>query len=419
MTEHSEIGHPSMPQENNWRRSIVLNRLSKLEMGQIRLNDSLGSHIFGDNHADLATTIEVRDDDFYQSIVSGGAVGAAEAYMRGSWNCSDLVTLVRILVLNRSVLDNMESGLARLATPLRKIAHRLRRNSRSGSKQNIAAHYDLGNEFFGLWLDPEMMYSCAWYEHAETTLDEAAVAKLRRICTKLQLTPQDRVIEIGSGWGGFATYAAANYGCHVTTTTISEQQFEHTRSKVQAMGLQDRVTVLKQDYRDLSGNFDKLVSIEMIEAVGHEFLDTFLSKCSSLLKENGSMLLQAITIADQRYERAVKSVDFIQKYIFPGGFLPSVTAITQSATRATDLRLLHLEDIGLHYARTLRDWRQRFYAALPKIRQQAFPEEFLRMWEYYFCYCEGAFAERAISNVQLVVGKPQCQDDPMAAISAA
>ena len=254
-----------------------------------------------------------------------------------------------------------------------------------------------------------MMYSAAWYPDDGATLEDASVAKLDRICRKLNLSHEDSVIEIGTGWGGFAIHAAKNYGCHVTTTTISRQQHDYARARVEAEGLSDRIRLLKQDYRDLEGRFDKLVSIEMIEAVGHEFLDTFFRKCGSLLKPDGEMLIQAITIADQRYEKAKTTVDFIKRYIFPGGFLPSVTAMTRSLTRASHLRMIGLEDIGLHYARTLGDWRARFFEKLDDVRAQGFSDEFIRMWEYYLCYCEGAFAERAIGNVQLHAMAPDAR----------
>ncbi|MDH5499845.1 MAG: cyclopropane-fatty-acyl-phospholipid synthase family protein, partial [Gammaproteobacteria bacterium] len=281
------------------------------------------------------------------------------------------------------------------------------------SRKNISAHYDLGNEFFSLWLDETMMYSSAVFERSDMTLQEASVAKLERICRKLQLSSEDHVLEIGTGWGGFAIHAASQYGCRVTTTTISREQFEHATRRVAEAGLQDRITLLLRDYRDLEGRYDKLVSIEMIEAVGHEFLDSYFEKCAALLKPDGMMLLQAITIADQRYESALKSVDFIQRYIFPGGFLPSVTAMLRSITHSSDMRLYHLEDIGSHYAKTLFSWRMAFFRQIKKIRDMGYPDSFLRMWEYYYCYCEGAFIERAIGNVQMLLVRPDCRREPV------
>ena len=300
----------------------------------------------------------------------------------------------------------MEGGAALLMRPLRKAFHWLNRNTRRGSRRNIAAHYDLGNDFYALWLDPGMMYSCAWYEGETTSLEEAAVAKLDRICRRLQLEPGDRVVEIGTGWGGFAVYAARNYDCHVTTTTISREQHAFAKQRIESEGLGDRITLLLKDYRDLDGEYDKLVSIEMIEAVGHEYMDTFFRKCASLLRRDGQLLLQAITIADQRYEAAKRNVDFIKRYVFPGGFLPSVTALTSALTRVTDLRAINIDDIGLHYARTLRDWRSRFHARIEDVRAQGFSDEFVRLWDFYLTYCESAFLERAIGDVQLHAIKP-------------
>jgi len=396
-------------------RTLVLRRLAGLGIGKLTLNDEHGQHAFGESQdsADLAICINIADPRFYSEIALGGSVGAAEAYMQGFWTCDDLTGLVRLLVRNRNVLDNMNNGTARLMTPLRKILHRINRNSRRGSRKNIAAHYDLGNDFFRLWLDETMMYSSAIFERADMSLHEASVAKLERICQKLQLSPEDHVLEIGTGWGGFAIHAASRYGCRVTTTTISREQFEHAKKRVSEEGLQDRITLLLEDYRDLEGQYDKLVSIEMIEAVGHEFLDSYFRQCARLLKPQGMMLLQAITIADQRYQSALKSVDFIQRYIFPGGFLPSVTAMLHSLTRSSDMRVYHLEDIGAHYAKTLHCWRTAFFQQIRKIRAMGYSASFLRMWEYYYCYCEGAFIERAIGNVQMLLVRPDCRREPI------
>ena len=307
----------------------------------------------------------------------------------------------------------MDGSLSRLKLPLHKILHWFNRNTRQGSRRNIEAHYDLGNELFEQFLDPSMMYSSAYYQTPTMPLETAAIAKLDRICLKLDLTPEDHVLEIGTGWGGFAIHAASHYGCRVTTTTISRQQYELACQRVTQAGLQDRVTVLLDDYRDLQGQFDKLVSIEMIEAVGHQYLSTYFSKCSRLLKPNGMMLLQAITIADQQYNSALREVDFIKRYIFPGGFLPSIAVMTNSIAKDTDMKLFHLEDIGLHYAMTLRDWHLRFFANLDKIKTLGYSDTFVRMWDFYLCYCQGAFLERAIGTVQMLLVKPVCQRAPV------
>jgi len=392
-------------------RRIVFSRLSQLEAGELIVIEGDENHSFGRSSADfpITATIRVQSPAFYSNIAFGGSVGSGESYINGNWDCAELEALVQILLHNRDVLDDVDSGTALLTIPLRKALHWLHRNTKRGSQRNIAAHYDLGNDFYRLWLDREMMYSAACYATPETTLEEASVAKLDLICRKLDLSASDSVVEIGTGWGGFAIHAAKHYGCHVTTTTISAEQHEYARRRIEAEGLSDRITLLREDYRDLDGQFDKLVSIEMIEAVGHEFLDTFFAKCGSLLKPHGEMLLQAITIADQRYEKAKTTVDFIKRYIFPGGFLPSVTAMLQSMTRVTNLRVIDLDDIGLHYARTLRDWRARFFERLDEVRAQGFSDEFVRMWEFYLCYCEGAFLERAIGNVHLHAIAPRAR----------
>ncbi len=392
-------------------RRIVLAKLENIEQGRIVVTENGKTIAYGEPaaSASMSVDVSVNSPAFYSDIAFGGSIGAGESFIHGHWTCNEVESLVRILLRNRGVMDDMDKGAAVLATPLRKVFHWLNRNTRSGSRRNIAAHYDLGNDFYALWLDPEMMYSCAYYPSPDATLDEAAVAKLERICRKLDLQPDDRVVEIGTGWGGFAIYAASRYGCHVTTTTISERQYEYAAARVQSLGLEERITLLKQDYRDLDGEYDKLVSIEMIEAVGHEYLDTFFDKCCSLLKPDGEMLLQAITIMDQRYDRAKKTVDFIKRYVFPGGFLPSNTAINASMTRATDLRAIHIEDIGLHYAKTLHHWRERFFARIDDVRAQGYSDEFVRLWHFYLAYCEGAFDERSIGNIQVHAIRPNAR----------
>lgn len=396
-------------------KRLVRSRLGTLEAGKLSIVEDGTCKVFGEasTAGELKASVEVKDVRFYSSIAFSGAVGAAEAYIHGYWTTDDLTSVVRILARNRNVLENMERGSARVSAPLRKLLHWLHRNSRSGSKRNIAAHYDLGNDFFRLWLDETMMYSSAVFERDDMTLREASIAKLDRICRKLELNPSDHVLEIGTGWGGFAEYAAKNYGCRITTTTISKEQYEFARERIAGAGLSDRVTLLLDDYRDLEGTYDKLVSIEMVEAVGHEYLDDFFAQCSNLLRPDGLMLMQAITIADQRYNAALKSVDFIQRYIFPGGFLPSVTRLLDASTRATDMRIYHLEDIGEHYARTLAFWKRSFWEQIDRIRALGFSDDFMRMWHYYYCYCEGAFLERVIGNVQVLYIKPHNRRAPL------
>jgi len=389
-------------------RRVILALLERIEFGELAVVEGDRIYRFGRRTPGFPyrARIKVLDSRFWGDIGFGGSIGSGESYMLGYWKCDDLTSLVRIFVRNRHVLDRLDGGLARLTQPLNKLIHTLRRNSRRGSRRNIAAHYDLGNELFSLFLDETMMYSCGIFEHPAMTMKQASIAKNDRICRKLDLKPEDRVIEIGTGWGGFAIHAAKTYGCHVTTTTISREQFEFAKQRIEDEGLQDRITLLFKDYRDLEGEYDKLVSIEMIEAVGPNYLDTYFEKCSSVLKPDGIMLLQAITIADQRYDEAKRSVDFIQKYIFPGGFIPSVTAMSDSVARKTDMRLFHMEDIGEHYAVTLRKWRERFFQNIEAVRALGYGEEFIRMWEYYLCYTEGGFEERVIGNAHMLFVKP-------------
>ncbi len=396
--------------------AAVRRRLAGLAHGQLHLVDGDRVATYGARTAScpLEVTVRVHDSRFYSDMALGGSVGAGEAYMQDWWSVDDLTALVRILLHNRAVLEGLESGWARLAAPARKALHWAARNSRNGSRRNIAAHYDLGNDFFELFLDPTLMYSCALFEQPEMSLEDASIAKLDSVCRKLGLRPGDRLLEIGTGWGGLALHAARHYGCHVTTTTISREQHAKARERIDAAGLSERVTLLLEDYRDLDaarlgGPFDKLVSIEMIEAVGHQYFDAFFGKCSSLLKPDGMMLLQSITIADRFYDAALKSVDFIQRYIFPGSCIPSVSALSASIARSSDLGVFNLEDIGPHYALTLRRWRENLFANLDGVRRLGYPESFIRMWEFYLCYCEGGFEERVLGDVHMLLVKPQAR----------
>ena len=389
-------------------RRIVLSRLERLQDGQIIVSERGQQMSFGrlTENSPLSAQLRVLDPRFYSDIAFGGSTGAGEAYINGYWACDELGDLLGLLLRNRDVLERMDSGLAILGSPLQKILHVLNRNTRRGSHKNIAAHYDLGNDFYQLWLDQKMMYSCAYFESPDTSLEDASVAKLDRICRKLELAVGDSVVEIGTGWGGFAIHAAKHYGCHVTTTTISEQQYNYAKQAITDAGLEDRITLLFKDYRDLEGSYDKLVSIEMIEAVGHEYHGTYFKKCCELLKPDGQMLLQAITIADQRYAKYKTGVDFIKRYIFPGGCLTSVTDMTRTLTNITDMRVIHLEDIGPHYATTLRHWHDRFFARIEDVRRIGYSDAFIRMWEFYLVYCESAFIERAIGDVQMLIMRP-------------
>ncbi|WP_346948694.1 cyclopropane-fatty-acyl-phospholipid synthase family protein [Dyella sp.] len=390
-------------------RRRLLDALRGLRHGRLVVHDALGSTECGEPVAErpaLSVQVEVRDLGFYRALAFQGSVGAGEAYGDGQWHCDDLVALVRLLVRNRDLLDGMESGTARLGGLLLRAWHALRANSRAGSRRNIAAHYDLGNDFFGLFLSADLMYSSALWTQPDDTLEQASTRKLEVICRKLDLRPGDRVIEIGTGWGGFALHAARHYGCHVTTTTISREQHTLAAARIAEAGLQDRVTLRLDDYRDLAGRYDKLVSIEMIEAIGAEYLDTYFARLGALLEPHGMALIQAITIEDHRYEQALASVDFIKRHIFPGSFIPSLAAMLQAKSRAADLALVHQEDFGLSYAMTLHAWRERFMARLADARALGLDERFLRLWEFYLAYCEGGFLERSIGVSHLLLAKP-------------
>ena len=392
---------------NRLVKQAIIGRLGSLQYGSLTLIDADDCRRFGRTRAgEPHLTLTIHDPAAWVDIAFSGGLGAGEAYMAGRWHCDDLTGLAQLFLRNPQVLYGLNRGPGRLVSLVNKVWHALRRNTLQGSRRNIAAHYDLGNEMFELFLDDTMMYSCAIFERPQATLLQASIEKLDRVCRKLELHPGDHLLEIGSGWGGLALHAARHYGCRVTTTTISREQYDMARERISQAGLDDRVTVLCKDYRELSGQYDKLVSIEMIEAVGHAYFDTYFEKCSSLLKPDGLMLLQSITIAEQRYAAARRSVDFIQRYIFPGGCLPSVAVISDAVARNTDMRLLHLEDIGPHYATTLKHWRERFMARLDAVRALGYSEEFIRMWEYYLCYCEGGFRERAIGTAQVLLGKP-------------
>ena len=390
-------------------RRKIHQQLAGITGGRIHLVDSLGSVLLGNDNSDNAihVRLNISSPEFYRQIALNGSVGAGESYMDSQWHCDNLVGLIRLLAINRDLLDGMESGTAKIGGWLMKAAHSFTRNTRAGSKKNIAAHYDLGNDLFKLFLCKNMMYSSAIFTEEKETLETASDRKLERICRKLDLKPEDHLIEIGTGWGGMALYAAKNFGCKVTTTTISKEQHALASKRIAEAGLSDRVTLLLQDYRDLEGTYDKLVSIEMIEAIGHQYLDTYMAKCTSLLKPDGLALIQAITIEDHRYEQALHSVDFIKRYIFPGSFIPCVNAMVNAAAHAGPLRLLNLEDIGPSYARTLHEWRKRFMSQLDQVRALGYDDRFIKMWEFYLAYCEGAFIERTISDVHLLFARTQ------------
>ena len=402
---------------HGWTGSLlrrgVLRQLGQLRTGGLTLIDGDERLAFGDAHSALQAELHIHDSAAWGLVASNGSIGAGEAFIHGYWSSPDLTAVVRVFVSNLEVLDAMERGLARLGQPFVQLLHWLNRNTREGSQKNIAAHYDLGNDLFKEFLDPTMMYSAAQFASPDDSLEAAQLNKLERICQKLALKPSDHLLEIGTGWGSMAIYAAQQYGCRVTTTTLSREQFAYTQQRIEAAGLQSQITLLLSDYRDLSGQYDKLVSIEMIEAVGHRFLPTYFKKCAELLTDDGVMLLQAITIREQRYEQARRTVDFIQRYIFPGGALPSVAAMLQTIGGDTDMNLLHMEDFGLHYARTLRLWHENFRNAHHRLHELGYDDQFLRLWEFYLCYCEGGFLERTIGTAQLLLAKPAAMHKPL------
>jgi cyclopropane-fatty-acyl-phospholipid synthase len=387
-----------------WRR-LLLPRLTALE-GVLRIREGGTEVTLGRSAPDgLAAAITVHRPRMWRRAALGGSVGAAEAYADGDWDADDLTALVQLFARNDDTLGRLEGGLALLRAPLERAAHALRRNTHRGASRNIAAHYDLGNEFFELMLDPSLTYSCAIFPRPDASLEEASIHKLDLLCKKLDLRPSDHLVEIGTGWGSMAIHAAQQYGCRVTTTTISRNQHELATERVLQAGLQDRVTVLLRDYRDLTGRYDKLVSVEMIEAVGAEYYPAFFARCAALLLPGGRAAIQAITMTDQKYDRARREVDFVKRHVFPGSCIPSVTALLAAATRASDLRLTHLEDFTPHYARTLATWRANL--DLRREAAERFGDPwFHRMWRYYLCYCEGGFRERYTGLVQMVMARP-------------
>ena len=391
---------------SSWLTSILFKMLEKLEYGQLTVQEKDKIRTFGNDNS-LRAHVTINDSRAYRKIVFGGSIGAGEAYINKLWDVDNLTALVRIMVLNMSLLDQMERGLAWLNRPVDLIKHLLNSNNKNGAKRNILAHYDLGNDMYSTFLDPTMMYSSAIYPTKESSLVDAQRHKLDVICKKLDLQPTDKVVEIGSGWGGFAIYAAQNYGCHVTTTTISDAQYAEAKKRIENLGLTDKITLVQKDYRELTGKFDKLVSIEMIEAVGHKYLPDFFKQCEHLLKPEGKMLIQAITIADQKYLQYSRSVDFIQRYIFPGGCVPSNARMLQVIAEKTDMVVRQIDDFGYDYARTIKDWRKRFNYSYEHLLEKGYDETFKRLWDFYLCYCEGGFLERSISVIHVVATRPR------------
>jgi cyclopropane-fatty-acyl-phospholipid synthase len=391
---------------DDWYKKLVTGFLKYISGCSLTVKDSDNEIMyFGDQNAGLHATLIVKDPAFYRRILTGGSIAAGESYMDDQWDSPDLTKLIQVIARNTDMLDKLETRTSWLRLIANKLFHKQRTNNLNTAKKNISAHYDIGNDLYRCFLDRDMLYSSAIYQTRDDSLEQAQQQKMERLCRKLQLTADDHLLEIGSGWGAMAIYAAKNYGCKVTTTTISEEQYELARTRIKKAGLENNITLLNQDYRKLTGSFDKIVSVEMIEAVGEQYLATFIDQCQQRLKPDGLMMLQLITIADQRYTTYKNSVDFIQRYIFPGGFLPSVSHLLQLTTEHSDFVLRDLYDMGIDYARTLKDWHSRFNAQNEQLRTRGYDDRFMRMWRFYLCYCEGGFMEKNISAVQLLFSR--------------
>lgn len=388
-------------------REIGLRALKQLQHGFLVMTEN-GHTVgeFGDPNAAIQARVDVHRSRMYRRFLFNGDIGAGESYIDGDWSSPDLVAVIRLFAQNLDAMDSIAKRFGWLTWPLQKLMFLARRNSKRNAKQNILSHYDLGNELYSRFLDPLMQYSSAVYPRFDATLEEAQQHKLKRLCDMLDIQPGDSVLEIGTGWGGLAIYMAQHYDCHVTTTTISDAQLAYAKAKVERLGLSDRITLLNQDYRELQGQYDKLISVEMIEAVGKAYLPSFFKQCNQLLTPNGRMVLQAITIADQRIQRYNRDVDFIQQHVFPGGYLPSNELIAKLTCKHTDMVIRKVDDIGLDYARTLADWRHAFRSRAHELQTLGYDERFARFWKYYLCYCEGGFTERRVSAVQMTLCKP-------------
>lgn len=394
-------------------QKIIFDAFDCLVQGSLTVELPDGSRrIFGGLNKEFQVCLRVLRPEFFRRAVLFGPIGFAESYILGEWDTPDLVKLLRFFILNSEQLSAMQhperrgTGWFNLLHLYNRMLHQKRPNSIGKAKINIQEHYDLSNDFFRLWLDPSMTYSSAVFDPADLSLEAAQTKKYDLLCQKLRLQPTDHLLEIGSGWGGMALHAARNYGCRVTSLTISEQQHAEATARVQAAGLADRIEIRLQDYRLVEGRFDKIVSIEMIEAVGDRYLDEFFGRLDTLLQSEGLVALQMITCPDRQFSILRDGVDFIQKHIFPGSLLVSPWRVTQATMARTNLNLFAWEDFGLHYARTLRAWRETFESRLEEVRALGFGEVFLRKWRYYLAYCEAAFATRHISVVQAVWTRP-------------
>lgn len=398
-------------QPNSWLQRTakrkVLEALAHIEHGHVTLHEDGFQQSFGRKDADLHANIHIEDQRFYWAILSGGSIGAAEAFVEGLWRTDNLTAVIQIFARAMNVVDKLEAGFAWLRMPIEKIRHFANRNSKAGSRTNIAAHYDLGNDMYQTFLDPHMQYSSAIFPHGNASLDQAQEHKLKVICDQLDLAESDHLVEIGTGWGGLACYAAKHYGCRVTTTTLSKEQLVIAKQRAVDEGVAGNIEFLLTDYRDMQGKYDKLVSIEMIEAVGHEYLGGYFAKLNDLLKPGGKMLIQAITIADQRYDAYRKGVDFIQRYIFPGGCLPSLSEMLKHIKQRTQLNVVQVDSYAEDYADTLLHWEKAFTGASKQLAEMGYNQDFQRLWQFYFAYCEAGFREETINLLHLQASKPR------------
>jgi cyclopropane-fatty-acyl-phospholipid synthase len=385
----------------SFARSLILKLLSRIQFGKITLvEEGVEQTYIGQVKSELHSVVRVHNNRLFKKLLFSGTLGAAESYIAGEWETDNLTHLIEIILKNKKIFEGFDNKFTTFINSCFNVLARLRKNNKKTAKKNILAHYDLGNDFFQLFLDKNMMYSCAVYTNLNDSLDTAALHKLALIANALRLNSQDHILEIGTGWGGFAIYAAQKWGCKVTTTTISDRQYNFVKDKIHKLNLQNQIEVLNKDYRELNGKYDKLVSIEMLEAVGHQYFKTFFKKCDTLVKPGGLLFLQAITIHDQLYHKAKNEMDFIKKYIFPGGCLPSAEIIHTVIATQTTMQLMEWRDIGVQYVKTLMDWRARFFANMNDIKMLNFPEGFIRTWDFYFCYCAAGFAQNNISSVQ-------------------
>ena len=390
-----------------WERALC-RQLNKIDQGCLTLKAGNQTHQMGTvSDENISANIEVHNNAFFRKTCLGGSLGVADSYADGDWDTNDLVAVFRLFLQNQEVMDGMESGWASLLNRIARWGYLLsQKNTRKGSRKNIALHYDLGNDFYELMLDPTMTYSCGIFNSPECTLEEASLAKYDRIIDQLDIQSHHHILEIGCGWGGFAHRLAERTEAKLTATTISDRQYEYARERIEKAGVHDRISIVRQDYRDLVGQFDRIVSIEMIEAVGHEFLPTYFSKISDLLVSDGAALIQGITMPDHRFTQYLKEVDYIRTRVFPGSCVPSASAMIEAAVKKSDLRPADLHDFGYHYSRTLREWRMHFLENEEEIKKLGYDEHFRRAWLYYLCYCEAGFEEGYTGDIHLLLAKP-------------